>query len=54
MNEPPFSIDINTLFNDGPEIVFQKFVKVICKNFSTTASFNDAKFWVLSQLFTRL
>ena len=54
MNKSPFSIKIDTLFDDGPEIVFQKFVKVICKNFTTTASFNDAKFWVLSQLFTRL
>lgn len=54
MNKPPFSIDINTIIDDPPEIIFQKFVKVICTNFNTAASFNDARFWVLSQLFTRL
>ena len=54
MNKPPFSIDTNTIIDDPPEIIFQKFVKVICNNFNTADSFNDAKFWVLSQLFTRL
>ena len=49
-----FFIDPATLSNDSPEIVFKKFVWVICNNFYTDASFNDAKFWVLSQLFTRL
>ena len=54
MNKPPFYIDTNTIIDDPPEIIFQKFVKVICTNFNNPASFNDAKFWVLSQLFTRL
>lgn len=54
MNKPAFSIDTNTIIDDPPEIIFKKFVKVICANFNTAEYFNDAKFWVLSQLFTNL
>ena len=54
MDKPAFSIDLKTIIDDSPELIFQKFVKTICKNFNNPTSFIDAKFWVLSQLFTRL
>jgi hypothetical protein len=54
MNKAPFSIVLDTIIDDPPEIIFKKFVKVICTNFNTAESFNDAKFWVLSQLFIKL
>ena len=47
-------IDLSTIVDDTPDLIFKKFVIVICKNYPLEAQFNDAKFWVLSQLFTRL
>jgi hypothetical protein len=49
-----FVIDLDSLFDDSPDLLFKKFALVICNNYTASADFNNAKFWVLSQLYSRL
>jgi len=49
-----FVIDLDSLFDDSPDILFKKFALVICNNYTASADFNNAKFWLLSQLYSRL
>ena len=54
MNGAESVIDLKTVLDDTPDFLFKKFVTIICTNYNTPEHFNNAKFWVLSQLFYRL
>jgi hypothetical protein len=54
MDQKDLFIDVLSLADDDPELIFKKFVLIIAKSFPEATSFNKAKFWVLTQLFTRL
>ena len=54
MNGSEFFIDTKTLTNDPPDLLFKKFIAVLCNNYPNSDSFKHAKFWVISQLFSAL
>ena len=54
MNQDDFSIEVSSLNDDTPDLIFKKFVLFLCESYSNTESFNNAKFWVFNQLFIRL
>jgi hypothetical protein len=54
MNGAEFYIDTKTLTNDPPDLLFKKFIAVLCNNYPNSDSFKHAKFWVISQLFSGL
>ena len=54
MKGDKFVVDFNSLIDDTPDILFKKYITIVCNLFENDDSFNHAKFWVLSQLYTRL
>jgi hypothetical protein len=54
MDKKDLFIDVLSLDDDDPELIFKKFVVLIAKSFPDSLSFNNAKFWVMYQLFTRI
>jgi len=47
-------IDISNISDNPPELIFKQFVLLICNSYNDDVSFNNAKFWLMSQLFNRL
>jgi hypothetical protein len=54
MKGDKFVVDFDSLIDDTPDILFKKYITIVCNLFDNDDSFNNAKFWVLSQLYTRL
>ena len=54
MDKKDLFIDVLSLADDDPELIFKKFVVLIAKSFPDSLSFNNAKFWVMTQLFSRI
>ena len=54
LKKEKFVIDLDSLFDDSPDVLFQKFVLLMCNNYTANPDFINAKFWVLSQLYSRL